>query len=149
MMNQHTPDTKIGFRHEFIGNQECPYMERWLLQLGKFSLRLHHWIASDDDRHLHDHPWWFITFVLKGGYTDVYDPRFEMGSDRRYKDRLKRGSLRYRPAHHTHTVQVNEGGCWTFLLTGPKIRDWGFWVNGVWKRQRKYFREHGHHPCED
>lgn len=144
-MNKHTPDTKKGFRHEFIGNEECPYMERWLLQLGKFSIRLHHWTASDDDRYLHDHPWWFLTFVLKGGYTDIYNDNL---SALNKTDKLNRWSYRYRPALHRHTVQIDPGGCWTLLITGPRIRDWGFWVNGSWLRQRKYFRKHGHHPCD-
>jgi hypothetical protein len=138
---------------EEIGRPECPYMKRWVFQAGRFSIRLHHWRASDDPRYLHDHPWWFITIVLKGGYGDVSSPKpaEENIAENlwvRHTERLRPGSIRYRPAHHTHTVQVDPGGAWTLLITGPHSRDWGFWVDGTWKRMRKYFKEHGHHPCE-
>ncbi len=117
----------------------CPYMKRWVLDLGLFSLRVHHWYSSDDDRHFHDHPWPFATLVLKGGYTDVSPA----GSDA-----LRAGSVRRRPAEWQHTVKVNPSGCWTVMATGPQLRRWGFWVNGKFKRSNKYFLEHGHHPCK-
>lgn len=160
-----TPDRKRGFRSEDIGRPECPYLHRWVAQFGKFSVRVHHWMGSDDPRHFHDHQWWFLTLVLKGGYTDISSPNPEAGvtsiaweqSDEpgavqlatKHHEKLSPGSVRFRPALHTHTVQVDPGGCWTLMITGPPRRDWGFWVNGIWKRQRKYFRDHGHHPCEE
>lgn len=171
---EHIPESKKGFRVEELGRPECPYLKRWLAQFGFFSVRLHHWRGSDDTRALHDHPWWFITLVLKGGYFDVAEDRpcehcdkfswevfrDEHGvsiqcnacdSNARFaeQDYLGPGSVRFRPAFHTHTVQVDPGGCWSLLITGPKSRDWGFWVDGKWKRMRKYFKEHGHHPCEE
>jgi len=115
-------------------------MRRWVLNLGFFSIRLHHWYASDDARNFHDHPWWFITLVLWGSYTDVSSAG---------KEKMKPGMIRYRPALHRHTVRVNSGGCWTLLITGPQIRKWGFWVRGGNKfvKSNKYFLEYGHHPC--
>lgn len=154
-MNQtFTPDTKKGFRVEEIGRPECPYLKRWVLQFGRFSIRLHHWRASDDARALHDHPWWFLTLVLKGGYRDISAPNprdwdWENNLWATHTQHLRPGSIRFRPALHTHTVQVDPGGCWTLLLTGPHSRDWGFWVDRQWKRMRRYFKEHGHHPCEE
>lgn len=56
---------------EPLGKPECPYMFRWVFVFFGFSIRLHHWIRSDDKRFFHDHPWSFITLVLKGQYTDV------------------------------------------------------------------------------
>lgn len=53
------------------------------------SVRIHHFYRSDDARHFHDHPWWFVTLVVRGGYTDVS----EMG-----EDKLRPGSVRYRSA---------------------------------------------------
>src|ERR1700722_4369121 len=114
-------------------------MTRWVLDLGLLSVRLHHWTGSDDDRALHDHPWWFVTLVLAGGYRDVSEDG---------EDRVGPGSVRFRRATYRHTVQVDPGGCWTLLLTGPERREWGFWVGGRFRKRNKYFYEHGHHPCE-
>ncbi len=124
---------------EKLGKPECPYLVRWVLNLGLFSVRLHHWVRSDDRRHRHDHPWWFITIVLSGGYFDQTDSKDEW---------LPAGSIRLRKPLHKHIVYVPPGGCWTVLLTGPRLRNWGFYVGKKWKKSNKYFLEHGDHPCE-
>lgn len=35
------------------------------------SIRVHHILRSDDDRAYHDHPWPFVTVILKGGYYEL------------------------------------------------------------------------------
>ena len=122
-----------------LGRPECPYMTRWVLDLGWFAIRLHHWVASDDQRNPHDHPFWYITFILWGGYQD----KSPSGDTRMHV-----GKVACRRASHQHTVLVDRGGCWSLLLTGPETREWGFWVGGKFRRRNKYFFEHGHHPCE-
>lgn len=124
---------------ERLGQSECPYIRRWVLDFYFFSFRLHHWLSSDDQRNFHDHPWWYLTLILWGGYTD----RSPDG-----EDPLSIGSIRFRPATHQHTVVVQKGGCWSFLITGPEKRIWGFWVNGRFRKRNKYFYMFGHHPCE-
>lgn len=124
---------------QLLGREECPYARRWVLNLGLFSLRVHHFYRSDDARYFHDHAWWFCTLVLRGGYTDV-SPDGE--------DHLRRGSVRFRRAHHRHTVRTDEGGVWTLVLTGRKRRAWGFWVGEKFKKSYRYFFDHGHHPCD-
>lgn len=127
-----------------VGLPECPYLERWMIDLRLFSIRVHHFRSSDDDRALHDHSWDFLTFILKGSYTDVSDTGDTL---------MKRFSLHFRRAEHKHTVQVGPEGCWTLCLTGPKRRDFGFWAHTKggkfrWFKANKYFARFGHHPCE-
>lgn len=129
---------------EHLGRPECPYMRRWVLALGLCSIRVHNFIRSDDARAFHDHPWWFATLVLRGGYTDV--SKDEYGDS--VEDHLRPCSVRFRRALHRHTVRVDHGGVWTLVLTGPNLRTWGFWVNGKFRKANKYFFEHGHHPCD-
>lgn len=138
-----------------LGREECPYMERWIIEFKLFSLRLHHWLYSDDQRNYHDHPWWFITLVLKGSYIDISPKNQDLITEERVEELMSVGKIRYRPSKWKHTVKVSEGGCWTLLLTGPEVRDWGFWVKrkdgtNVYRlrRRNKYFLENGHHPCE-
>lgn len=93
---QNTPEVNRSTRFprakwgEMLGRDECPYLRRWVVE-GKSgrSVRIHHFYRSDDARHFHDHPWWFVTLVVRGGYTDVS----EMG-----EDKLRPGSVRYRSA---------------------------------------------------
>lgn len=35
------------------------------------SIRIHHIVLPDQDRHLHDHPWNARTFILRGWYREV------------------------------------------------------------------------------
>jgi len=104
-----------------------------------FSVRLHHWFGPDDDRAPHDHPWDFTTFVLKGGYTDA-SPDGDQ--------HLRAPAIARRSALHQHTVYPDPGGAWTIIVTGPKIRRWGFWVKGKFVKMNKYFLTYGHHPCD-
>jgi hypothetical protein len=122
-----------------LGDPSCPYLIRWVFDFYLFSIRIHHWLASDDQRNMHDHPWGYVTFVIRGGYTDV-NPNGRIP--------LPRWSLRKFPATHQHTTLVNPGGAWTILLTGRDKREWGFWVNGRFRKRNKYFYMFGHHQCE-
>lgn len=116
-----------------------PYVHRWIVETPWGSLRLHHWVGNDDQRALHDHPWAFYTLVLKGGYLDKTEGlRIE---------EMKPGRLRYRPARHTHTVLLTTKDCWTLVLTGPKVRNFGFLVGHNWLNARKYFEKYGKAPC--
>jgi hypothetical protein len=122
---------------EPLGKEDCPYCYRWVVNLGLFSI--HHWVRSDDTRAYHNHPYWFITLILKGKYLDVTDKGTE---------ELSRGSIRFRKASHTHTVVIPTGSeCWSLLLTGPKINKWGFFHGGRFFRSEKYFKRFGKHPC--
>jgi hypothetical protein len=124
---------------EKLGLPECPYVIRWRLETRVGSIRLHHWLGRDDDRAFHDHPWWFITLVLHGGYHDL-SPEGD--------DVLRTGSIRFRQALHRHTV-VPDPGTWTIIVTGPRIRFWGFWEDGVkFRKANKWFASRGHHPCD-
>lgn len=127
---------------QLLGDPECPYAKRWVLTpiKGGPSFRIHHFMRSDDKRYFHDHPWAFFTFVFKGGYTDVS----EHG-----RDHLHRFSIRRRSAYHRHTVEIDPGGVWTLVITGPYRRKWGFWVDGRFVGVREYFRQYGHPPCDE
>ena len=122
-----------------LGIPNDPYLIRWVLDFGLFSLRLHHWRHSDDLRNPHDHAWDFITFILFGSYEDVSPDGNET---------MHAGQCTYRTAEHKHSVHVISKNCWTFLITGPERRKWGFWVNNKFRKRNKYFYEHGHHTKE-
>lgn len=125
-----------------LGNPNCPYMKRWVVDLGLFSFRLHHWRRSETESHMHCHPWFFITFVLAGQYKDVTPDGEET---------LSSGAIAYRSAKHVHTVRTN--GCWTLLFCGPAYRTWGFYTKtktgfDKWIKATRYFRQNPWHPCQ-
>ena len=124
---------------EKLGTKDCTYLIRWVIDFKLFSVRLHHWLKSDDLRNLHDHPWDFISIVLLGSIID----RTETGD-------TERGwlSITKFPAEHKHAAVVKKS-CWTLLICGPPRRIWGYWVDGKFRKRNKYYYENSHHnPCE-
>lgn len=161
------------FSHKKLMAGDKPYVERWMVELKDVgSVRLHHWLCSDDQRAFHDHPWWFCTLVLKGDYYDR-SPATTLAclkcgrTDLTWNhlcpehgwidlvekevdvvDHLTAGSVRRREARHRHTVIPGPRGAWTLLVTGPEIRQWGFWVKGKFRKRNRYFYDHGRHVCD-
>lgn len=112
-----------------------PMLKRYFL-IGTpwFGLYLHHFIRSDNDRHFHDHPWSFLTFLIGGGYIE-HTPA---GTFRR-----RRFSLLWRPAEWRHWVEVPTP-VWTLVVRFRKRRAWGFITPKGWI----HFKEYGREWCE-
>jgi hypothetical protein len=55
-----------------IGGADEPYMLRWWVipRNRFFNIYLHHFLRSDEDRALHDHPWLNCSWLLDGRYTE-------------------------------------------------------------------------------
>lgn len=65
-----------AIRTKVITKNGQPYLRRWYLHDSpRCSLLLHHLCQPDADRWLHDHPWWFVAVVLRGGYTQTRTTR--------------------------------------------------------------------------
>jgi len=130
---------KIIWRQK-LGLETCPYLVRWVFDFGWFSIRLHHWLKSDDTRNFHDHPWDFVSIVLWGTIID----RTEKGDITRLWLSISKF-----PAEHQHCAVINKP-CWTLLFCGPERRIWGYWVNGKFRKRNKYYYENEHHnPCQE
>lgn len=133
-----------GRPHQIIGGDEHPYLRRWYVipRNPLLNVYVHQFLRSDDDRALHDHPWWFVSLMLRGKYDEIT----ESGMKRR-----RAGSIAYRPAEWRHRVHLlstlvetgrddrrphgplirgwrtTETPCWTLIVTGRRRRMWGFW----------------------
>jgi hypothetical protein len=117
-----------------------------LLQLTGCAERIHHILRSDDDRAFHDHPWWYVTIILRGGYFEVrrvYDESgLYVGDSRTW---YGPGSILFRGSKSLHRLELPKGRtCWTLFITGPKQQHWGFFPNPVNKiYYREYLDNHG------
>jgi hypothetical protein len=150
-MNSDRPVKQFQIRwREPLGDAKCPYLYRWVFIFFGFSIRLHHWIRSDDKRFFHDHPWDFTTFVLKGSYRDVSPAYTREGIEYHHIDTIKAGDRKFRKATHKHYVDVPQGGAWTLLFCGRHKRNWGFWIKAnQFFRPLRYFSKYGHPPCSE
>lgn len=120
-----------GKPHFIIGGADDPYLLRWYLipRNPVFNVYLHKFLRDDDDRALHDHPWWFVSLVLRRGYFEMVTPT-AYGIDRQCRTA---GNIAFRRATHRHRVVLfrypngQPKPCWTLVCTGRKKRTWGFY----------------------
>ena len=109
-----------------IGGKKRPYIDRWYVipRNPLFNTYIHHMQRDDDDRALHDHPWWNLSIILSGGYFEHMPDRVEWRGVGQWV--LRRASAAHRLALKDH---VNS---WSLFITGPRIREWGFWCKHGW-----------------
>ena len=108
-----------------------------ILQHLDVAIRVHHIMEPDMGRHLHDHPWHWISVVLAGGYEEA-TPRYQslecafFNQDAepchyRWRDT---GSVCLRRPGDRHTVaRLSEHGAWTLFITFKKRQEWGFYTS--------------------
>jgi len=136
-----------------IGGHERPYLLRWFVipRNVVFNVYLHQFRRSDDDRALHDHPWLFnASWLLSGEYVEhtIKAGGLLVRTHRRAGDwKLRWGKAPHRVELLQAAMAVGNGSpkafgpplpCWTIFITGPRVRQWGFycmergWIH--WKR---------------
>ena len=117
-----------------IGGKENPYLLRWWIipRNRFFNIYLHRFLRSDDDRALHDHPWANVSLLLEGAYFEHRPEGVFMRHagqivlrrpTARHRVELLR-DYRYQVAERSH---YREKPVLTLFITGPKVREWGFW----------------------
>jgi hypothetical protein len=99
------------------------YLRRWFVipRNPVFNIYYHEIVRSDDDRALHDHPWFNISIILVGGY---WEHTIAKGGVHHRKWRGA-GTIKFRTAKAAHRLEV-DGPCSTLFITGPRFRSWGF-----------------------
>jgi hypothetical protein len=111
--------------HDFaIGQPGNRYLLRWYIipRNPVFNIYLHHFLRSDDDRALHDHPWFNLSFLLHGRYRE-----HTIGAGGiNYRREFVAGDIKFRFPRFAHRVELIDGPCWSLFITGPRMREWGF-----------------------
>lgn len=122
-----------GEPHVVLHQGGEPYLvRRYVIPRNNYlNVYLHKFVKSDYDEALHDHPWWFISLILKGEYVE-----HQLHGVMNHR---KAGSIAFRKATTMHRVELfypqNQWGLpegytpspvWTLVVTGRRIREWGF-----------------------
>lgn len=155
---------RIVIRREDNGE---PYLiRRTLISFGKWFSIKYHQILLSDDLCPHDHPWPFLTIILKGGYYE-WSPVMQEDSGKtvttdtaidgvfEVKKWHGAGSVMYRPASWRHRLELKykvkyyepDGEVHTLMpahtlvFTGKVIRDWGFFTKEGWIFWKNYTKE--------
>lgn len=136
---------KMGTSREYkSGTNWCLW--RWTQVDSDYILRLHllkapgfaiclHWINHPDpEPFLHDHPVSFLSIILRGWYGEITE-------ERTYPYTHVHDWFNWVPAHKRHTItQVSPGGALTLAFMGPKVQEWGFWIDGLKVFWKDYYR---------
>lgn len=126
LLEKFFPKTVVG---DYCSGE--PYLTRYFLLGGRTSrwaLMVHCFHRSDIDRHLHDHPWSFITLLLSG-----YEEVTAQGGKH-----YGAGSILVRPAQFQHRVVIHTPVSWTIVLRFKKQQSWGFITEDGWVRYTDY-----------
>lgn len=123
--------------HFIIGNR---YLLRWYVipRNPWLNVYLHKFLHDDEDRATHDHPWNFVSIILRGGYFE------RVGQLSTQLQVRLAPSVAYRPAEHSHRVILHRGmdheiiPAWTIVITGRVVRDWGFWCPSGWRHWKEF-----------
>ena len=118
--------------HFTIGQPGRPQLLRWFILPRNHicNLYLHKFLLDDEDRAVHDHPWNYWSWLIRGSYSEITMPAGAISTCQTVR---RTWSVAAYPATHRHRVMLHkrEDGtsipCWTIVLTGPVIRTWGFW----------------------
>lgn len=135
-------------RHRVILDRvgQEPYLERYYVFLKDrkyfpFNIFVHKFLKSDPDD-VHDHPWPYVTLILRGGYYE-WIPEFDSQGLQIGETRYWRGPGHFRicSSHSYHRIELNPGiTAWTMFMPGPQSREWGFLVNNKWIQHDQYLQ---------
>ena len=112
-------------------NPDDIYLTRWrIIQTPWFGMYLHLIWRADNDRHLHNHPWNFMSIILRGGYLELT----EIGN-RRWRP----GSMHRMGANHFHAIKsLDREPTVTLVFVGKKKQDWGYKTDRGFTPQAQY-----------
>jgi len=126
----HAPEWAL-WHHQFDLKRTADgsiYLTRWwLVKTPLGGIALHRMSAPDARPTLHDHPFSFLSVVLRGSY---YEHRLEPRTMRVTRRWVTRFNLVRK--HDAHTIAVlGADVVWTLLFVGKHRRTWGFWEPDV------------------
>lgn len=135
-----------------IGPPDDPQVKRWwVIPRNKvFNIYLHHFLRSDEDRALHDHPWMNMSLLLIGSYVE----HTILAGGVEVRKTYRAGDIKFRRAKTAHRLELTEGPMWTLFITGPVTRNWGFHCPKGWRYWKEFVSQYagGNHigkGCED
>jgi hypothetical protein len=118
-----------------VENPDENYMVRWrLVQTPWFGVYIHRINTPDRRSTLHDHPWPFVTVVLRGGYVEDYG---ETTTGKYHSYTYQCGSRTWRACSvhvmrktDAHTItELRRSPTWTLVFAGLRKPEpsWGYW----------------------
>lgn len=124
--------------------EAVPYLARLrIVQTPWFGVYLHDIYEPDGDRHPHDHPWTFWSFILRGGYTERFHPYPHVHPNLCVREQSwKRFSIHKMKRDTAHRIVDAAPGLKTLIITGPRRGNWGFYTEQGWMQWQEYEKKY-------
>lgn len=101
------------------------YLTRWrIISTPLASLYLHRIGTPDSRPTLHDHPWSFVSIILRGGYTEN---RLNLHTRTVIRRHIRFVNVMRRDDAHAIMSLHKDRPVWSLLLVGRRRRTWGYW----------------------
>lgn len=127
------------------------YLNRWGVQHPRLgAIFLHRMDAPDPGIDLHDHPWTFVTVILKGGYVEqranirhavaqAWHAENGVLLARGRTVTLRPGSVKMMRLDECHTIfRLLKEQSWSLVLAGPVRCKWGFYTPDGYLDEKRY-----------
>lgn len=134
-----------------VGPPDDPYLLRWYITPWRRwkhpiwrllpNLYLHCFCRDDDDRALHDHPSFAVSWLLHHPYIE----HTVAAGGVHHRKVWRPGSIRFMRLKHAHRIELFRETvymrgvkyqlpiqCWTLFMFGPRMREWGFHCKNGW-----------------
>lgn len=120
---------KLFLIKEIVSKMGVVHFRRYrLLSTPWFKIYLHNIRQSDEDKFLHDHPWSFVSFIIRGGYREdsAISPHW---SDIKTRYTGPGSMVRH---HHTdvHKLTLTSPEVWSLVFVSNQTHEWGYQVTG-------------------
>lgn len=128
---------KLFLVMEIVSKEGVVHFRRYrILSLPFFNIYIHHILKSDQDRHMHDHPWNFRSFLLKGSYREEvrYPPRFLVLHSYWHQA----GDVIKHDRRDVHHIDLVTPSVWSLVITTGKEHDWGYHTSQGWIQHEEY-----------
>jgi hypothetical protein len=109
-----------------------------VLETPWFGIMVHDIIEPDTDYDPHDHPWAFVSVVLRGGYTEriwkkplLRQSKYAAAQESytTYRRRWLTGSVHRMKRGLAHKIEEVQPNTKTLILHGPRRGSWGFYTS--------------------
>jgi hypothetical protein len=117
-------------------------IRRRLIQTPLFGVYVHQLLGPDKEDP-HDHPWSFVSVVLRGGYTEDFYPFPHLAAARVVpffrRQEWRRGSAHRMGTATAHRITHVLPGTVSLIFVGRRKREWGFFpAGGGWVPWKEY-----------
>jgi hypothetical protein len=129
---------KIFLVKEIISKEGVVHFRRYrLFHTPWFRIYIHKILKSDEDIHLHSHPWHLLSFILRGSYSEIYaqHPNWKSLKEKT----LNAGNVNYHKPCDIHKLTLKSKEVWSFVIAYGKSKNWGYRLkDGTFIDHKKY-----------